>query len=371
MLKALVLRIYESGYKLVRKRLFRKTAMQTHEQALTVLAWLDAHGWAQSALSLIRKLTQSAQPQPVGGVDLPSPLILAAGFVKGAGFDSEAAAFAAIQRGENIIPGWRSMGNLVGLVEYGSFTRWPRLGNAGTVLWRDVPTRSLQNRIGLKNPGVKAAAAFLKQHHAHLPALYGVNIAVSPGVEALDQQCAEIRESFAAFVEAGLRPAWYTLNVSCPNTEDDPGANQTQAQTEALCRAALDVIGLQTPLWVKVSPDLSAEQYTALMRVFAEVGVRAVIATNTLAHPTPDDPMVSAGISGGRLQAAALSAALILKQAQHSLNVSVDVIGCGGVLTGENYQQFSQNGVTAVQYWAALIYRGPLAAALITHEASI
>jgi dihydroorotate dehydrogenase len=371
MLRGGLLGLYDGVYAIVRKRLFRKSAMQTHEEALQLLARLDGQGWTQGLLRGLHRLTHRQKPQQVGGVTLPFPMILAAGFVKGAGFDSEEAAFTAIQRGENIIPGWRTMPNLVGPVEFGSFTRWPRLGNAGTVLWRDVPSRSLQNRIGLKNPGVNAAAAFLRQHQAELPACYGINIAVSPGVEDLDQQCAEIQQSFAAFLEAGMRPAWFTLNVSCPNTEDDPSANQTQAQTEALCRAALEVIGPEIPLWVKVSPDLSAAQYNALMQVFAAVGVRAVVATNTLAHPTPDDPKLSAGLSGGRLQASALGAALVLKDAQQRLQAPVDVIGCGGVLTGEGYQQFSQNGVTAVQYWAALIYRGPLAAALITNEASI
>ena len=50
----------------------------------------------------------------VGGVTLPHPLIVAAGLVKGDGFASEAEALAAVARGRNIVPGWRSLPTLVG-----------------------------------------------------------------------------------------------------------------------------------------------------------------------------------------------------------------------------------------------------------------
>ena len=62
-------------------------------------------------------------------------------------------------RGRDVVPGWRSLPALVGAVEFGSYTRHPRLGNPGRVVWRDHATRSMQNRIGLRNPGARAAAA--------------------------------------------------------------------------------------------------------------------------------------------------------------------------------------------------------------------
>jgi dihydroorotate dehydrogenase len=47
---------------------------------------------------------------------------------------------------------------------------------------------------------------------------------------------------------------------------------------------------------------------------------------------------------------------------------AVDVIGCGGVLDGATALDFRRLGVVAMQYWSALVYRGPLAAALIAKE---
>ena len=305
-------------------------------------------------------------PLIVGGVRLRHPLILAAGFVKGAGFANEIAAVDAVRR--NIIPGWRTMPLLVGAVEFGSFTRYPRLGNPGVVLWRDPTTHSTQNRVGLKNPGALAAAEFLAQRRRYLPPIFGINVAVSPGVTDPDQECREVLESLSAFLERDVRPAWFTLNLSCPNTEDDPGSHQTETRARSLCAAvvALARRADRIPLWVKISPQLADEQYRALLRVFAETGVSAVIATNTLAQPAPDGTI--AGISGGRLHQAALDAVALLAAEIAERGYDLDLIACGGVSDGATYRAFAQHGVRALQYYSSVIYRGPLAAALIEQE---
>ena len=358
---------------LLRPLIFRRSAQQAHHDMLRLLRRADALAAAlDPLLGAAHGLAFPRGTFHAGGVALDSPLILAAGLVKGDGFPSEEAALAAVQSGANIIPGWRSAPRLVGPVEFGSFTRWPRLGNPGTVVWRDIPTRSTQNRIGLRNPGARAAAAFLSARRDRLPPIYGINIAVSPGVEDVDQQTGEVLEALAAFVGAAIRPAWFTLNLSCPNTEDDPRGHQTAGEARQVCGAAVRALaGTGVPLWVKVGPDLSDDQYRGLMRIFAEVGVRAVIATNTLPMPTPDDPAATAGVAGGRLHARAVAVAGLLAAERAAHDYPVDVIGCGGVQDGATYRAFARLGAPVVQYWTALVYRGPFAAALIAHEAGI
>lgn len=346
--------------------IFNLTPMDAHALVLRALALADKSALACAALRMIgwQAFSQS-RPVSVGGVYLDHPLMLAAGFVKGHGFASEGEALAAVERGENIMPGWRSMPALVGLVEFGSFTRYPRVGNAGVVMWRDPATQSTQNRVGLKNPGARAAAAFLARNAHHLPRLLGINIAVSPGVDDLNQGEREIREALRFFLDLGVVPAWFTLNLSCPNTEDDPGANQTDALARRYCAAAVAEIGGRAPLWVKLSPALAAEQYEALLHAAVETGAQAVIATNTLAQPTPDNPQVSAGMAGGRLHAAAVEAVTHLLRAKARAGYTIDVVACGGILSGEDFARF---GTPAGQYWSALIYRGALAAAHIERE---
>lgn len=370
-MRSLFLNAYDLGYeRLARPILFRRSAQDAHERMLRLLARLDGAPGAAAALGGLHALAVERRPVTVGGVALPSPLILAAGFVKGHGFADEAAAYAAVERGENVMPGWRTIPRLVGPVEFGSFTRWPRLGNPGVVVWRHPEARATQNRVGLRNPGARAAAAFLARHAPDLPEVYGINIAVSPGVSDPAQEQREVIESVAAFLDAGLRPAWITLNLSCPNTEDDPGNHQTEHGTRRLCQAMIEQLAPHNlPLWVKIGPALAETQIRVLMRVFAETGVRAVIATNTLPMPAPGDPALSAGMAGGLLHARALAVAGTLLDERAQIGAAVDVIGCGGVEDGATARAFLRDGAVAVQYWSALVYRGPLAPALIAKEA--
>jgi dihydroorotate dehydrogenase len=369
------LQVSKTAYLLARPLIFTQSAQQTHDTALRLLRLLDNSPAMYMILRKLNKLAFVSHPVSIGGVDLPYPLILAAGFVKGAGFESEQDALTAVYHGENIIPGWHAMPALVGPIEFGSFTRWPRMGNPGVVVWRHVSTRSTQNRVGLKNPGAVAAAAFLSLHINSLPPIFGINIATTPGSADLERERQDILESLTAFMTRQVNPAWFTLNLSCPNTDDDPHGNQTEEKALVLCGAAVEYLrstapeeGREIPLWVKVGPDLSVEQYAALMRAFQNTGVRAVIATNTLPCPAPDSSGSVAGVGGGSLHNQAVKVAALLAQKAHHHHYDVDIIGCGGVQNQATYHAFAQLGIDVVQYWTALIYRGPLVAAFILNE---
>jgi dihydroorotate dehydrogenase len=119
------------------------------------------------------------------------------------------------------------------------------------------------------------------------------------------------------------------------------------------------------PLWVKISPGLADTQYAILMRVFAETGVQAVIATNTWGQPSPTNPDEIAGVGGGSLHDCAVAATIGLSHEKHRHGYDVDVIGCGGVMDNSTFRAF---GTQAAQYWSGLIYRGPLVGAFIINE---
>jgi dihydroorotate dehydrogenase len=369
LVSTLLLNSYETLYSAARPLIFRGSAQHSHERAVEMMRWLDDRPLLVPALPAIRRLSIQRSPIKVGGVALPDPLILAAGWVKGDGFETEQAALDAVASGYNIIPGWRSMPALLGPVEFGSFTRWPRMGNSGTVLWRDAATRSTQNRIGLKNPGAEAAAEFLSCHNRELPIVWGVNIAISPSITDAAQEKREALEALGAFTQRGVIPSWFTLNLSCPNTRDDPGGNQSEAKARSLCSAIIShLTPFAVPLWVKIGPNLSQAQIAALMHAFGETGVRAVIATNTMPEPTPNDPSVRAGVAGGRLHAHAVEIACLAQHEIEKHGFPIDVIGSGGVDSGVAFAGFARHGIRAVQYLSTMIYRGPLAAALIERE---
>lgn len=336
------------------------SSQKVHDLALELLRFCDRYDILVAAARCLHRIAFSDKPTNVGGIRLSYPLILAAGFVKGDGFHLEHFALLA-QAKWNIIPGWRIIPALVGPVEFGSFTRYPREGNSGVVIWRDASTKSTRNRVGLKNPGAWAAATFLGRNKNKLPKEFGINVAVSPGIDDVDEQRKELVESLNFFVVSDVLPTWFTLNLSCPNTGDDPLRHQLSSRTRQLCEGCISYLQdkkLDIPLWVKVSPDLTHAQYRELLQVFNEVGVKAVIATNTL----------QTGVGGGNLFTSALLAAKTLQEEIQRMQYPIDLIGCGGILDGTTYQSYRRLGIKAAQYWSAMVYRGPLAATIIERE---
>jgi dihydroorotate dehydrogenase len=146
---------------------------------------------------------------------------------------------------------------------------------------------------------------------------------------------------------------------------------QTDATMRAACEAILATLkaaNTRVPLWVKISPGLRDEQYRMMLRAFTEVGVRAIITTNTLGSPIPAMAGVIGGIGGRRLHGHAIRATAVLAAHKRAIGSSIDLIGSGGIHDLRSYQAFAAHGVRAAQYWSAIVFRGPLAAALILDE---
>jgi dihydroorotate dehydrogenase len=365
-----VLTLYELAWRPASALIGRSDAQLAHDRTVELLRRADGFAPAASLARLANRLAFPDRPTLVGGVSLPHPMILAAGLIKGDGFGTEGEALAAVAARRNIVPGWRALPALVGPVELGSFTLRPRVGNAGRVVWRDRAARSMQNRVGLRNPGARAAAAFLRSKAQQMPARWGVNIAVSPGVDDPERSADEIVEAAAVFVKAFGRhprgPAWYTLNLSCPNTDDDPRGKQTGGLTRRLTSALAATVS--SPVWVKVGPDLSDAQLAALAIAAGEGGARALVATNTLARPAPDGPLW-AGLSGAPLRPHALHSVARLRAIIDGHGAGLDLIACGGILGGADLVAFEEAGARAAMLYSALVFRGPLAAALVLREA--
>ena len=326
----------------------------------------DTGRLVQQGLRLYRTAAQPSNPAIAGGVQLTHPHILAAGWVKGTGYDNEIQALAAVVQGRNLIPGWRSLPSLVGPIEFGSYTRWPRHGNRGETMWR-LPDRSLGNRVGLRNAGIAAAAAFLSAHRAELPRCWGVNLAPTPGVVVASTLFEEMRQSVACLVDAGLKPSWVTINISCPTARADGDEGPSEAQVRALLTAARQGLPRDVPLWIKVGPGLHASRYAMLVALCGEFRVRAVVATNTRREVGGDGRSWGAG--GETLARDSLDAVVKLTVLKQMLNVPVDIIACGGILEGRDLRRVRRYGVVAWQYFAALVYRGPFAGSLIVREA--
>ncbi len=279
----------------------------------------------------------------LAGLTLNTPIGLAAGLDK----DAQAIDF------------WANIG--FGFVEVGTVTPRPQPGNPRPRVYRHREHRALVNSLGFPSAGAEVVARRMQKlrDRGHWPSSpVGVNLGKNKDTSA-EQAHEDYRLLARRF--GGLAD-YLTVNVSSPNT---PGLRDLQAP-EALARIAGTVVqeAPDTPVFVKLSPDLAPEATGQAVETVLSVGVRGLIATNTtVSRPVPIPQ--TGGLSGAPLYP------LALDRIQDVLDATagrVPVIGVGGVDTAEKAQEFLDRGCSAVQLYTGLIYEGPILPALLARN---
>ena len=269
------------------------------------------------------------------GLELASPLGVAAGFDKGAR-----------------VPGAMSALGFA-FVSVGTVTLGARAGNPRPRLARDLERCALVNSMGFPNPGARTAARRMARYRGSAPLVASVS---GTAVQ-------EVADCLRA---VGPAPAAVELNISSPNTEGlrafhDPGAlaELLAAVGEAATR----------PLIVKLPPygedPEERRGAMALARACADGGAAAVTVANT--RPVRDTRLAvgRGGLSGAPLLPDTLR---MVAEARAELGGGIGVVACGGVMTGEDAIAAVRAGADAVQVYSALVYRGPGAAWRIKAE---
>jgi dihydroorotate dehydrogenase len=151
-----------------------------------------------------------------------------------------------------------------------------------------------------------------------------------------------------------------TVNVSSPNTEklrDLQGADALRGLLMGVLEARA-AAAPQTRVFLKIAPDLTQQELTEIAQVAQEVGIDAIIATNTtlsregLSGPHQDE---SGGLSGAPLFE---KSTRVLAQLSTITEGKIPLIGVGGVSNAaEAYAKF-RAGASAVQLYSALVYQG-------------
>jgi dihydroorotate dehydrogenase len=275
------------------------------------------------------------------GLDLPSPLGLAAGF------DKEAAHVDALT----------ALG--FGFVEIGTITALPQPGNPRPRMFRLPADRALVNRMGFNNAGAQAAAARLAR--ARDP---GVVVGVNIGRSKLAQDAAA---DYRASAQTLAPHADYlVINVSSPNT---PGLRDLQAVAQlepliAATREGLAAAGRTVPLLVKIAPDLADEDVDAVADLALRTGLDGIVATNTTIsrdglRSTPDALAAAGagGLSGAPLADRSLA---VLRRLRERLGDELVIVSVGGVESAGEVAERLAAGATLVQAYTAFIYGGPL-----------
>jgi len=325
----------KNGYELfVRPLLFSLDAETAHHFTIALLH--NASDF-DPALRVLRSFQPSPKPKTLFGLNFPNPIGLAAG----------------LDKNGVALPAWAALG--FGFIEIGTVTAKAQPGNPKPRIFRLPEQQALINRLGFNNDGADAIAQRLAalRESGRWPAVpVGINIGksrVTPIEQATDDYLYSFRmlPDFADYI---------TLNISSPNT---PGLRELQEPTKLseLLHAIGDEAGTAPkPLVVKISPDMSAAELTAILAVCEENGVSGIIATNTtLDHssiaPQLDQP---GGLSGAPLRDK--STALVREIAARS---TIPVIASGGIFDAESAREKFHAGALLIQLYTGLVYRGP------------
>ncbi len=253
-----------------------------------------------------------------------------------------------------------------GHVEVGTVTAVPQDGNPRPRLFRLVSDRALINRMGFNNAGAAAAARRLERsRRSPRRTILGANIGKS--------RIVDVEHATADYVTSTRLVApvadYLVVNVSSPNT---PGLRGLQAveTLRPLLEAVRDAAG-DTPLLVKIAPDLADDEIAAVSRLAVELGLAGLVATNTtisreglVADAAAVEAMGAGGLSGAPLRARALE---VLRVVRASVPAEFCIIAAGGVETADDVQERLDAGADLVQGYTGFIYRGPLWARQINH----
>jgi dihydroorotate dehydrogenase (NAD+) catalytic subunit len=215
-----------------------------------------------------------------------------------------------------------------------SLTAWP--GNASPRICETAG--GMLNAIGLQNPGVdifiQEALPFLREYAT--PVI--VNI-IGKSIE----EYAEVAKRLSAYPEISA----FELNISCPNVKEGGLAFGTDPRQAAAVTGAVRAATHKT-LIVKLSPNVT--DIIPIARAVEAAGADALSLINTLLGMAIDikarRPLLAnlvGGLSGPAIKPVALR--MVWQTYQQ---VSIPIIGMGGIRTATDALEFIMAGATAV-----------------------
>ncbi len=228
----------------------------------------------------------------------------------------------------------------LGGVSTKGLTLEPRLGNPTPRIAEGHGV--ILNAVGLQNPGVEA---FIRDDLAFL---------MGKGVAVIANVAGKTIEDYAAICARldGLADM-IELNISCPNVRCGGMAFGIRPENvEEVTRAAKGALK-QTPLMVKLSPNVENIAVNALAAQSG--GADCVSLINTLTGMVVDierrRPLIAnntGGVSGAGIRPVAVRMTYEVCRA-----VSIPVIGMGGITRAEDALEFILAGASAVQVGTA------------------
>ncbi len=323
-------------YHIARSILFRMDAEKAHNLTLKALKC----GFGPK----IKPIDDPRLRTTLWNRSFPNPVGLAAGFDKNA---------------EVIAPLFQ-MG--FGFVEAGTVTPKPQIGNPTPRVFRDIQSGSVINRMGFPNGGLNNFKDNIEKFLDKKPrpnGVLGINIGMNKS------QTVPAKDYVLLVRQLGAMADYLTINISSPNT---PGLRDLQKR-----EPLMDLLGQimeernkscgthnPPPLLLKLAPDLDEKQQGELAGAAMDSGIDGLILTNTtLDRPDALPPEFAAqqgGLSGTLVKDKSTA---VIRNFYKLTKGKIPIIGLGGISSGADAYEKIKAGASLVQFYTALIYKGP------------
>ena len=295
------------------------------------------------ALCYLRLLNQFVKKRKIGnpmlktkicGMEVPSPIGLAAGFDKNA----------------EVFNATLSLG--FGFVEVGTITPDPQFGNPKPRLFRLPEEKALINRMGFNNKGMLHVSKI-----AEKPKLGIVGVNIGANAKSINKilDYTNIFEFIAHLFD------YVTINVSSPNTKNLRDLQKPETLEKILRDVNTINVSLKrkVPIFIKIAPDLNDSNVTEILSVCEENNVSGLIATNTTINPKnlKNPNSFEGGLSGKPLFNQSNK---ILRLLAKRKNASTVLIGVGGIFSASDIYEKIMLGASAVQIYTGFVYNGPM-----------
>ena len=270
----------------------------------------------------------------IGGLELDSPIGLAAGFDKNA---------------EAVDPLLKCG---FGFVEVGAVTPEGQPGNPKPRLFRLPKDQAVINSFGFNNLGMDIVSSRLAKRSEK--GIVGVNLGANKDSDDRIKDYVKVLKCCGPFVD------FATVNVSSPNTENLRNLQEKNSLNNLLDQVmtSREKLKNKVPIFLKIAPDLSLNQIDDISEIALKMQIDAVVATNTtLDHQglKSDVKNKKGGLSGRPLFS---KSTWVLANLSRRLEKKVPLIGVGGIASAQDAYVKILAGASAVQLYTGLVYNG-------------
>jgi len=337
-------------YRILRPAIFLMDPENAHYTLKKGGVLLGSNALTRGITALLFDYNHQSLKITVDGVNYRNPVGLSAGFDK----DGELT---------KIYP---ALG--FGLAELGSFTGEVCPGNPGKRLFRMVKSKSIVVWYGLNNLGAeKISLNLANSDFGRLKV--GINAAksnVSPNF-VLEESIRDYVKTLTLFADIG---DYFTINISCPNTQDGEPFVDSKNLDALLSAVNEQVRPLTTrPIYVKLAADLSLDDIDVIIDGCIKHKMEGVVLTN-LAKPENNEEHIAAeypsnlgllpkgkgAMSGLPLQRISTN---VIRHVYRKTRGELTIVGVGGIFTAKDAYEKITSGASLLHMITTMIFDGP------------